>query len=109
MEDKKILIDQDLVDRFCECVNDTNIIHTKQFDKPIVPGNLLNALIFEKPSDNWRLARSEFRYFNPAFVGTEVDYRYQTLTERNNYKKVSVTIYQNETKCTEADFTLMKK
>lgn len=107
--DKKLVISQNQVDEFCQLVNDTNVIHKPEYENPVVPGMLTTALIFEKPGDHWRLAKMDIRYSDVVFIGKEVEYRYELLTEKSKVKKYSVSVKQFGRLCLEAEILLVRK
>lgn len=108
-KDKTIIIDIDQVKLFCQCVNDTNIIHQNNEKSVIVPGMLTTSLMFEKPSDYWRLAKMNNRYSNPVYSGIPVSYNYKILTDRSKLKKYQITVSQNNIVCIESEVILVKK
>jgi hypothetical protein len=106
---KKVKLTQDFVEKYCDLINDTNFIHKSEYNRPVVPGMLTTALIFEKPGDFWRLAKMDIRYSDAVYIDTEIEYVYNLLVEKNKIKKYRVSVLQEERLCLEADILLIRK
>lgn len=108
-ETKKITITQEQVDSYCSCVNDWNPIHSSNYNRPVVPGMLTTALMFEKPDPYWRLAKMEIRYSNPVYIGEEITYQYTLSNDKLKFRKYSIIAKQADLIVLEAECLLVKK
>jgi hypothetical protein len=107
-QNKTIVITQQQINQFCDSINDTNIIH-RQDQRSIVPGMLTTSLIFENPSDYWRLAKMDNRYRFPVYSGIPVIYNYELIFEKPKLKKYKIQVYQNQNLCLESEILIVKK
>jgi len=108
LQNKTIIICKKQVELFCGCTNDTNLIHRNERN-PIVPGMLITSMIFEKPSDYWRLAKMQIKFISAIRTDESVDYEYYLIAERKQLKKYQVKIVRNSELCAEAEITLVRK
>jgi len=106
-QNKTITISKKQVELFCGCTNDTNVIHRDEHSS-IVPGMLITSMIFEKPSDFWRLAKMQIKFISPIRIDELIDYQYELVAERKHLKKYLVKIIRNSELCAEAEIIAVR-